>query len=188
MYIFICKGTWIYSGQYNLYLSSTLIKKNSLFCCVAPGHWDSRTIKFCAMFSKSSLFKIEYSFNIETQCLKNIQLYSKPHFHIFTRKRVHYQCYQNPPGTVNSVQHTICSVQCVVYTVQFTVYSADFPSNVFVSTRPCYTSPCILQENLCSTFWQQESPAARSLGLLMSRPSKSPGRSCPTPSNRYEMN
>ena len=39
------------------------------------------------MFSKSSLFKIEYSINIETQCLKNIQLYSKPHFHIFTRKK-----------------------------------------------------------------------------------------------------
>ena len=86
MYIFKCKGTWIYSGQYNLYLSSTLIK-NSIFCCVAPGHWDSRKIKFCAMFSKSSLFKIEYSINIETQCLKNIQLYSKPHFHIFTRKK-----------------------------------------------------------------------------------------------------
>ena len=86
MYIFKCKGTWIYSGQYNLYLSSTLIK-NSIFCCVAPGHWDSRKIKFCAMFSKSSLFKIECSINIETQCLKNIQLYSKPHFHIFTRKK-----------------------------------------------------------------------------------------------------
>ena len=50
------------------------------------------------------------------------------------------------------------------------------------------TPPCILQENLCSTFWQQESPAARSLGLLMSRPAKSPGRSCPTPSNRDKMN
>ena len=49
-------------------------------------------------------------------------------------------------------------------------------------------APCILQENLCSTFWQQESPAARSLGLLMSRPAKSPGRSCPTPSNRDKMN
>ena len=39
------------------------------------------------MFSKSSLFKIEYSINIETQFLKNIQLYSKPHFYIFTRKK-----------------------------------------------------------------------------------------------------
>ena len=39
------------------------------------------------MFSKSSLFKIKYSINIETQYLKNIQLYSKPHFHIFTRKK-----------------------------------------------------------------------------------------------------
>ena len=39
------------------------------------------------MISKSSLFKIEYSINIETQCLKSIQLYSKPHFHIFTRKK-----------------------------------------------------------------------------------------------------
>ena len=86
MYIFKCKGTWIYSGQYNLYLSSTLIK-NSIFCCVAPGHWDSRKIKFCAVFSKSSLFKIEYSINIETQCLKNIQFYSKQHYHIFTRKK-----------------------------------------------------------------------------------------------------
>jgi hypothetical protein len=44
-------------------------------------------------------------------------------------------------------------------------------------------SPCILQENLCSTFWQHESPAARSLGLFMSRPEKSPGRSYPTPIN-----
>ena len=49
-------------------------------------------------------------------------------------------------------------------------------------------TPCILTENLCGTFWQQESPAARSLGLLMSRPAKSPGRSCHTPSNRDEMN
>ena len=49
-------------------------------------------------------------------------------------------------------------------------------------------TPCILPENLCGTFWQQESPAARSLGLLMSRPAKYPGRSCPTPSNRDEMN
>ena len=49
-------------------------------------------------------------------------------------------------------------------------------------------TPCILQEKLCSTFWQQESLAARSLGLLMSRTAKSPGRSCPTPSNRDEMN
>ena len=39
------------------------------------------------MFSKLSLFKIEYSINIKTQCLKNIQIYSKPHFHIFTRKK-----------------------------------------------------------------------------------------------------
>lgn len=116
MYIFKCKGTWIYSGQYNLYLSSTLIK-NSIFCCVAPGHWDSRKIKFCAMFSKSSLFKIEYSINIETQCLKNIQLYSKPHFHIFTRKKgplpmlpespptpPSWWCYKRPGGG------KICSV------------------------------------------------------------------------------
>ena len=86
MYIFKGKGIWIYSGQYNLYLSSTWIK-NLIFCCVAPGHWDSRKIRFCAMFSKSSLFKIEYSLNIETQCLKNIQLYPKQHFHIFTRKK-----------------------------------------------------------------------------------------------------
>ena len=49
-------------------------------------------------------------------------------------------------------------------------------------------APCILPENLCGTFWQQEFPAARSLGLLMSRPAKSSGRSCPTPSNRDEMN
>ena len=49
-------------------------------------------------------------------------------------------------------------------------------------------SPCILQENLCSTFWQHQSPAERSLGLFMSRPAKSPGRSCPIPSNRDEMN
>ena len=48
--------------------------------------------------------------------------------------------------------------------------------------------PCILPENLCGTFWQQESPAVRSLGLLMGRPAKSPGRSWPTPSNRDEMN
>ena len=41
-------------------------------------------------------------------------------------------------------------------------------------------SPCILPEKLCSTFWQRESSAARSLGLHMSRPAKSPGRSCPT--------
>ena len=39
------------------------------------------------MFSKSSLLKIEYSINIEAQCFKNVQLYSKPHFHIFTRKK-----------------------------------------------------------------------------------------------------
>ena len=45
-------------------------------------------------------------------------------------------------GTVNSVRHIMRSVQCVVYTVQFTVYSAEFPSNVFVSTRPCYTYTC----------------------------------------------
>ena len=37
---------------------------------------------------------------------------------------------------------TKCSVRCVVYTVQLTVYSAEFPSNVFVSTRPCYTYTC----------------------------------------------
>ena len=80
MYIVKCKGTWIDSGQNNLYFSLT-------FCCVAPGHWDSRKIKFCAMFSKSSLFKIEYSINIETQCLKNIRLYFKPYFHFFTRKK-----------------------------------------------------------------------------------------------------
>ena len=45
-------------------------------------------------------------------------------------------------GTANSVRHITCSVKCVVYTVQFTVYSAEFPSNVFVSTRPCYTYTC----------------------------------------------
>ena len=49
------------------------------------------------------------------------------------------------------------------------------------SSPPAYMTPCILQENLCSTFWQQESPAARSLDLLMSRPAKSPERSCPIP-------
>ena len=49
-------------------------------------------------------------------------------------------------------------------------------------------APCILPENLCSTFWQQESPAARSLGLHMSRPANSPGRSYPTPLNIDEMN
>ena len=51
------------------------------------------------MFSKSSLFKIEYSINIETQCLK---IYNYILSHIFTfslGKRVHYQCYQNPPTT-----------------------------------------------------------------------------------------
>ena len=31
-------------------------------------------------------------------------------------------------------------------------------------------------------------PSCEEHGLLMSRPAKSPGRSCPTPSNRYEMN
>ena len=82
MYIFKCKGTWIYSGQYNLYLSSTLIKKTQFLLRCA-----GTLIKLSAMFSKSSLFKIEYSINIETQCLKNIQLYSKPHFHIFNRKK-----------------------------------------------------------------------------------------------------
>ena len=50
------------------------------------------------------------------------------------------------------------------------------------------TTPCILQENLRSTFWQQESPAAGSLGLRMSRPAKSAGRSWPTPPNRHKMN
>ena len=49
-------------------------------------------------------------------------------------------------------------------------------------------APCILQETFCSTIWQHESPATRSLGLHMSRPTKSPGRSCPTPSNRDKMN
>ena len=65
----------------------------------------------------------------------------------------------------------------------FSCYPSHFTlSWAFLST------PCILQENLCSAFWQQESPAVRSLDLLMSRPAKSPGRSCPTPSNRDEMN
>ena len=64
--------------------------------------------------------------------------------------------------------------------------------NNSIKNLPCMgylnPAPCILQENLCSAFWQQESLAARSLDLLMSRPAKSPGRSCPTPSNRDEMN
>ena len=29
-----------------------------------------------------------------------------------------------------------------MYTAQLTVYSAEFPSSVFVSTRPCYTYTC----------------------------------------------
>ena len=59
----------------------------------------------------------------------------------------------------------------------------QFLNNLFWHSVYYALSPCILQENLCSTFWLQESPAARSLGLLMSRPAKSPGRSCPTTSN-----
>ena len=93
--------------------------------------------------------------------------------------------------TAYSVQRTVYSVQCteysvsLVYTVQCTVYTVWF--TVYIVLCTAYTviyTRCILQENLCGTFWQQESPAARSLGLLMSRPAKSPGRSCPTPSNR----
>ena len=48
--------------------------------------------------------------------------------------------------------------------------------------------PVYFQKISASTFWQQESQAARSLGLLMSRSEKLPGRSCPTPSDRDEMN
>ena len=54
------------------------------------------------MFSKLSLFKNEYSINIETQCLKNIQLYSKPHFHIFTRKKGPLLMLPESPQTVES--------------------------------------------------------------------------------------
>ena len=58
----------------------------------------------------------------------------------------------------------------------------------YLLSCPVGYAPCILQENPCSAFWQQESSAARSLDLVMSRPAKSPGRSCPTPLNRDEMN
>ena len=115
MYIFIWKEIWIYSGQYNLYLSSTLIN-NSIFCCVAPGHWDIRKIKFCAMFSKSSLFKIEYSINIETQCLTNIHLYSKPHFHIFTRKKGPLPMLpESPPCEPQRYQHATMKLRRKCY-------------------------------------------------------------------------
>ena len=60
------------------------------------------------MFSKSSLFKIEYSINIETQCLKNIQLYSKPHFHTFTRKKGPLPLLPESPGTPGLVLNYTC--------------------------------------------------------------------------------
>ena len=49
-------------------------------------------------------------------------------------------------------------------------------------------TPYISRKPLQAPFWQHESLAAMSLGLHMSRPANSPGRSCPAPSNRDEMN
>ena len=145
MYIFICKGTWIYSGQYTLYLSSTLIK-NSIFCCVAPGHRDIRKIQFCAMFSKSSLFKIEYSINIETQCLTYIQLYSKPHFHIFTRKK-------DPLPMLPESPCTPYTVQCTLYTLHFTLYTVY--STLYTVHCTLYTVYCTLNTAHCILYTVQ---------------------------------
>ena len=71
-------GKLIDSGDNNLYIFFflSILIKSQVFTVLRQD---------TAMFSK--LLKIEYIITIGTQCLKPIQLYSKPHFQMFTRKK-----------------------------------------------------------------------------------------------------
>ena len=85
---------WKDSGEYNLYFLSTLIR-TQVYSALHRNTDIAEKFYLVPYFQKCSLILIEYIINIGTQCSKTIHLYSKPHFHIFTRKKGHYQCFQN---------------------------------------------------------------------------------------------
>ncbi len=65
MYIFKCKGTWIYSGQYNLYLSSTLIKKTQFFAAL---RWDTEiaeTLNIVPCFQNQACSKLNTALTLK---------------------------------------------------------------------------------------------------------------------------
>ena len=122
----------------------------------------------------------------KSTCVHTIRVSSCPH-------------YKNPP--MSTLQGCAVTINAFIYFTPSFTHSPNLPyfegicsPAAAILLLKCIEggklcrAPCILPEKLCSTFWQQESPAARSLGLHMSRPANSPARSCPTPSNRDEMN
>ena len=58
MYKFKCKGTWIYSGQYNLYLSSTLIKKLIFFAALRRDTEIAEKFIFVPCFQNQACSKL----------------------------------------------------------------------------------------------------------------------------------
>ena len=95
MYI-VHKGKWNDSGQYNLYFSTTLIK-TEVFTALRRNTEIAEKFNFVPWFQNQACSKLNTSLPLEPNALK---LYNYILSHIFTfslGKRVHYQCYQNPP-------------------------------------------------------------------------------------------
>ena len=97
MYIFKCKGAWIYSGQYNLYLSSTLIKKTKFFAALRQDTEIAEKSNFVLCFQNQACSKLNTALKLEPNAQKIYNCILSNIFTFSLGKRVHYQCYQNPP-------------------------------------------------------------------------------------------
>ena len=100
MCIFKCKGKWIDSGQYNLHLSTTLIK-TQVFTALRRDTEIAEKLNCVPWFHIQACSKLNIPLTLENNAQ---ELYNYILSHIFTcslGKRVHYQCYQNPRSVRN---------------------------------------------------------------------------------------
>jgi hypothetical protein len=98
MCIVKCKGKWNDSGQYNIYFSTTLIK-TQVFTALRRDTEIAEKLNCVPWFHNQACLKFNKSLTLEPNAQT---LYNYIQSHIFTcslEKRVHYQCYQNPPCT-----------------------------------------------------------------------------------------